>query len=204
MWPGGIKDTSIRVFVANVRRWLGETSDGRLWLPDARDTNSRYQLRPGYLLDWHLLRRLQARSRRRGTSGIEDLRAALALVRGRPLAGADSRNYGRNQYTWLGESAINPPHLLAAITDTAHHLADLYLEHGDTAGARWAVQQAWTADPDRVDDQPWIDLMRAQQIDGNRAELRQVRDELVSVRGYEVPEELTPATFQAINELVRD
>jgi hypothetical protein len=114
------------------------------------------------------------------------------------------RSYGRSQYTWLPESDINPPHVVATIVDAAHHLAQHHLDQGDTAGARWAVNQAWTADPDRIDDQPWLDLMRAEQTDGNRAELRQLRDQLVVARGGEVPEDLPPTTFQVVDQLIRE
>ena len=203
LWPNGINDNSVRVFAAGLRRWLGRTPDGDAWLPDARHTNSLYQLQAGYLLDWHLLRRLTTRARQRGKAGIDDLRAALALVRGRPLAGTDSLHNGRNQYSWLGESDINPPHILAVIVDTAHHLAQFYLEAGDTAGARWAVHQAWIADPDRGHDEPWLDLMHAEQIDGNRAELRQLREQLLHARDAEVPEDLAPATFREVDGLLR-
>jgi hypothetical protein len=46
--------------------------------------------------------------------------------------------------------------------------------------------------------------MRAEQIDGNRAELRQLRDQLVEARGGEVPEDLAPSTFRTIDELIHD
>ena len=94
-------------------------------------------------------------------------------------------------------------HVLAVTVDAAHQLAQHYLKAGDTAGARWAVQQAWTADPDHIDDAPWVDLIEADQIDGNRAAMHQLRDDLVAFRGYEVPEDLPPATFQAIEDLFR-
>jgi hypothetical protein len=44
-------------------------------------------------------------------------------------------SYGRNQYTWLPETAYNPMHVLAITIDTAHQLAQLYLTDGDTSGA---------------------------------------------------------------------
>jgi hypothetical protein len=126
----------------------GRSGDGPLlYFAAARDTDSRYRIQPGYLLDLHLLTRLRARARSRGNAGAEDLRTALTLVRGRPLTGADSPNHGRDQYSWLGESSINPPHVLATIIDTAHHLAKIRLDQGDTAGARWAVQQAGSPTP---------------------------------------------------------
>jgi hypothetical protein len=203
IWPNGVNASTARGFIANVRRWLGATPDGRPWLPDARDTDGRYRLEPGHLLDWDLLGRLRARARRRGPDGGEDLRAALTLVRGRPFSGTDGPSYGRNQYTWLPETANNPMHVLAVTVDTAHQLARHYLDAGDTAGARWAIQQAWTADPDRIDDPPWIDLIEAEQIDGNRAAMHQLRDELVAVRGLEVPEDLPPETYRTIEDHFR-
>jgi hypothetical protein len=201
IWPNGINANTARSIIATVRRWLATTPEGKHWLPDARDTDGRYRLEPGYLLDSDLLTRLRARARRRGPDGADDLRAALALIRGRPFSGADSPNYGRNQYTWLPETANNPMHTLAVVIDTAHQLAQHYLATGDTAGARWAIDQAWIADPDRIDDPPWIDLIEAEQIDGNRAAMHQLRDELVALRGLEVPEELPPDTYRAIEAL---
>jgi hypothetical protein len=33
---------------------------------------------------------------------------------------------------------------------------------------RCAIDQAWTADPDSIDDPPWVDLIEAELVDGNR------------------------------------
>ena len=133
-----------------------------------------YRLESGYLLDWHLFRRLRSRGESHGPAGVKDLRAAIELVRGVPLDGAE-RAYAagaRNPFTWLSESDIYPGHVSSAIVDTAHQLAELYLDAGDTAGARWAVQRAWLTDPHRGDDEPWHDLMRAASAEGHTAELR--------------------------------
>jgi len=204
LWPDRqVKDASRRVAITRARRWLGETPDGEPWLPDM-GPDRIYRLRPGYLLDWHLFRRLRTRGEAHGPAGVKDLRRALELVRGVPLDGAD-RQYaagGRNPYTWLAESDINPEHITAAIVDTAHLLAKLYLEAGDTTGARWAVQRAWLADPARTYDQPWRDLMLCQHRDGHEAELRATFAELMRVRDAEVPEDLDPETFQLVLELL--
>ena len=93
--------------------------------------------------------------------------------------------------------------MLAVTIDTAHRLAQLRLSDGDTVGGRWAIDQAWTADPERIDDLPWIDLIDAEQIDGNRAAMHHLRDELVAFRGGEVPEDLAPQTFKAIEDIFR-
>lgn len=204
LWPDRqVKDASRRVAITRARRWLGEAPDGEPWLPDM-GADRTYRLRPGYLLDWHLFRRLRTRGEAHGPAGIKDLRRALDLVRGMPMEGAD-RQYaagGRNPYTWLAESDINPEHITAAIVDTAHQLAQHYLDAGDTVGARWAVGKAWLADPARGYDQPWRDLLTCQHRDGHDAEMRATFAELMRVRDAEVPEDLDPTTFQFVLELL--
>jgi hypothetical protein len=54
-----------------------------------------YRLADGVLFDWFLFRRLGARGEARGAAGAADLRRALELVRGAPLAGA-----GRAYASW--------------------------------------------------------------------------------------------------------
>ncbi|MEV4210173.1 LysM peptidoglycan-binding domain-containing protein [Micromonospora sp. NPDC049662] len=206
LWPDQqVKDASRRVAITRARRWLGEAVDGAPWLPEM-GADRLYRLAPGYLLDWHLFRRLRSRGESRGPAGVRDLRAALELVRGEPLEGAD-RAYAtgtRNPFTWLPESDIYPGHIVSAVVDTAHELAELYLDAGDPAGARWAVQQAWLADPERGDDAPWHDVMRAAHADGHTAELRNLMGELMRVREAEVPEDLTPVTYALLRELMPD
>src|SRR5437762_4976196 len=163
-----------------------------------------YRLTDGYLLDWHLFRRLRVRGEAHGPAGVKDLRAALELVRGVPLDGAD-RAYAlgaRNPYPWLPESDIYPGHIVSAIADTAHELAELYLDAGDTTSTRWAVRQAWRADPYRGDDELWRDLMRAEYIDGHTAELRQLLGELIQARDAEVPEDLSKETYAWLRSIM--
>ncbi|MBC8093437.1 MAG: hypothetical protein H7Y15_16160 [Pseudonocardia sp.] len=185
--------------MARTRRWLGDTTDNNKWLPDM-GTDRAYRLREGYLLDWHLFRRLRTRGERQGANGVPDLRAALELVRGTPLAGADIAYSAaaRNPYTWLPGSDINPDHLTAAIVDTAHHLTDLALHAGDTTTARWAAEHAWLADIDHNSDITWRDMIRTAAADGNHAELHQLINDLMTARDAEVPEDLDPATYQLL------
>ena len=120
------------------------------------------------------------------------------------MYGADAQTTGRKPYTWLSDSVIDPTHLVAVVVDTAHELAEDYLAAGDTGGVRWAVSQAWAADPDRGHDEPWVDLMKAERLDGHRAELRQLRDQLLRARDAEVLEDLAPATYRDVQKLLRD
>ncbi len=206
MWPGQqVKPTSRRVAITRARKWLGESADGDPWLPDATG-DRRYRLRDGYLLDWHLFRRLRARGESRGPAGASDLRQALSLVRGAPLAGADIAYSAtaRNPYVWLPTSEIQPHHLASAIVDTAHRLVELCLDGGDVTGARWAVDQAWLADPDRASDIAWRDLLRVADAEGNTAELDQILGELMRARDAEVPEDLDKDTYRLLCDLMPD
>lgn len=201
LWPGReVDDPTRQLLISRVRRWLGTDAHGRPWLPDP-DANLTYRLADGYLCDWHLFRRLRARAQLRGADGLGDLQAALELVRGVPLAGAAEPGTPgtRNPYPWLAESDLRPDHLVATIVDTAHELAERCLAAGDPAGARWAVQQAWLADPERSYDLPWQDLLRAEHADGRTDQLRAVLAELMELRGVESPAELAPDTYRLIS-----
>lgn len=188
LWPDGTaKDASRRVAITRARRWLGNTPSGDPWLPDMGADRS-YRVQEGYLLDWHRFRRLRTRGESHGPAGVRDVRAALELVRGVPLDGAD-RAYAagaRSPYAWLPESDIYPGHVASAIVDTAHELADPYLQAGDTTNARWAVGRGWLADPFRSDDGLWRDIMLAEHIDGHSSQLRQLLGELMQEREAEV------------------
>jgi hypothetical protein len=206
LWPGRqVEAASRRVAIARARKWLGETPAGEKWLPDMT-TDRRYRLSDGYLLDWHLFRRLRSRGETRGPAGASDLRQALGLVRGAPLAGADIAysSTARNPYTWLVDSEIQPHHLSSAIVDTAHRLVELCLDGGDSAGARRAVEQAWLVDIDRSSDIPYRDLLRVAAVEGNTAELELLLDDLMRVRDAEVPEDLDRTTYGLLCELMPD
>ena len=206
LWPDQrVKATTRRVAVARARRWLGEGPDGRPWLPDAT-ADHRYRLREGYLLDWHLFRRLRTRGESLGPDGVIDLHQALDLIRGAPLAGADiaHSSAARNPYAWLPVSDIPPHHLVAAIVDTAHRLVDLCLHSGDVVGARRAVERAHAADPERASDVTWRDHLRVAAAEGNTAELDQLLDDLMVARDAEVPEDLAPDTYQLLRDLIPD
>ncbi|WP_203927921.1 LysM peptidoglycan-binding domain-containing protein [Virgisporangium ochraceum] len=206
LWPGQrVKVTTRRSAMTRTRRWLGSGADGEPWLPEAT-ADRRYRLRDGYLLDWDLFRRLRERSDSRGPAGMSDLRLALGLVRGEPLAGADMAysSVARNPYTWLPNSDIQPHHLTSAVVDAAHRLVELCLASGGTAGARWAVERAWTADRYRTSDITWRDMLRVAAADGNTAELQQTVTDLMESRDAEVPEDLDSETYQTLCEVAPD
>lgn len=185
IWPGQeVRVSYRRATLSRARAWAGKRADGTPWLAEFH-----YKLEDGYLLDWHLFRRLRARGQSRGPDGAADLRAALDLVRGMPLAEFERiASTTRSPYNWLPTSDIDPDHLAAAIVDTATELAERYLAAGDTTGARWAVDKAWQADPDRNYDQPWQILLRVHAHDRHLAELEACVHELMRLREAEVEE----------------
>jgi hypothetical protein len=60
------------------------------------------------------------------------------------------------------------------------------------------------ADPERLDDHPWLDLMRITAADGHTSELRTLVGQLVEAREVEVPEELSPDTYREVDRLAGD
>jgi hypothetical protein len=197
--PAG--ETTIRKAIYKLRRWLGQRPDSQAWIPD-RDIDGLYRLRDGILLDWHLLLRLRQRGHTRGDDGIADLQAALELVRGEPMRNLPDTGPYRRPYTWIGDSDIAPARLIATISDIAHRVAEHHLAAGDPATARWAIDQAWLADPDRGFDDLWYDRMRAEHHDGQTATLQHLVTAYLAARDAEVLEDLPPQTYNRIRALI--
>jgi hypothetical protein len=192
-----------RSLISRARRWLGDKPDGSKWMPAMSGGAQLYRIDDGFLLDWALFRRLRARGEARGTDGAGDLRRALELVRGVPFAtDLDAYTAERAPYAWLSDSEIAPTHLVAAIVDTAHELVELCLADDDVAGARWALERAWLADPERHEDQPWRDAMRIAHADGRDSELKALIQNLLTQRDVDVPEELDPETYRLVQRLM--
>jgi hypothetical protein len=202
LWYGNpAGDTTIRKVISKLRRWLGPRPDGTTWIPEG-DNDGGYRLEPGVLLDWHLMLRLRDRGAARGTDGIADYQAALALIRGVPMGKLRDSGPYRRPYTWIGDSDIAPGRILATIADIAHRLAEHHLDIGDPARARWAIDQAWLADPDRSFDDLWYDRMRAEHQAGQHAVLQQLVDEYLDAREAEVLEDLPTPTYNRIRALI--
>ncbi|WP_430786875.1 LysM peptidoglycan-binding domain-containing protein [Actinoplanes sp. G11-F43] len=192
-----------RSAISRARTWLGDTADGGKWLPLMAGSEQLYRIADGYLFDWALFRRLRARGEARGDDGAADLRQALELVRGAPFAGVQDAYTGdRIAYAWLPDSDIAPTHLVAAIVDTAHQLINLCLAADDITGARWALERAWHADPDRHEAQPWRDAMRIAHADGRDAELKALLHDLMRHVDAADTEDLDPGTYQLVRRLM--
>ncbi|MBN1632345.1 MAG: hypothetical protein JW990_21515, partial [Thermoleophilia bacterium] len=62
--------------------------------------------------------------------------------------------------------------------------------------------KAWQADPDRNYDQPWQILLRVHAHDGHLAELEACVHELMRLREAEVEEDLDPAIYALLREVL--
>ncbi|MBV8981563.1 MAG: hypothetical protein JO086_11735 [Acidimicrobiia bacterium] len=86
------------------------------------------------------------------------------------------------------------------IADAAHQLARLCLDAGDAKGARWAARQGLRASAGN--EQLYRDAMEAADLEGNRAGVEALMNELAHVIEEDCPlENLHPETVALYNEL---
>lgn len=167
----GITEAKTRDYIGRCREWLGtDPATGDLHIPHAQDTpgtRSRgvnvYQVL-GLLVDVDLFRRLRTRAAARGgADGIEDLKAALPLIQGRPFD-----QLRRGGWGWLFEGDRLDHHMTCAVVDVAHIVATHDLQTGDLAGARAAAEIAFLAAPE--EEIPTLDLVAVTAREGNTTE----------------------------------
>ena len=198
LWPGEpdiAGKTKVRQAVMIVRKWLGESPDGREYLPKGTTSSAnggvaRYEIIDA-LVDAELFRRLRLRGLARGKDGIEDLWAALDLVVGIPL---DERR--RGGYGWLADTPLDHEYT-GMIVDTAHTVATHHLGADEPMRAIDAAQVALRAGSS--EDTPLLDLMMASDAQGNRAEGDAYVKRILANHDAEVEEDLPPHTFQILN-----
>ncbi|GAA3528185.1 hypothetical protein AFL01nite_02610 [Aeromicrobium flavum] len=167
----------LRTDVGTIRDWLGTNPrTGRPHLP-AGDASKVYRETKvaGYqvedvLIDADLFRRLRARGQARGADGIEDLREALRLVKGRPFS--ERREKG---WHWLFDENHVHETVAAAIIDTAHLVTTHSLRQGNTAHAREAVEVARVACP--FDELSRLDQARVAAAEGDEEAAEHILDQ---------------------------
>jgi hypothetical protein len=190
-----VKENVVHNYMAAARKWVGTDPDtGTLYLPECTKTDAGrkrgmgvYQL-TGVLSDEDLFRRLRLRAQARGAHGIDDLIAALELVRGRPFDQLRKRGYG-----WLSETPLDHQ-LTAAIVDVAHLVATHSLTAGDTEKAKWAAEKAILAAP--AEDKPKLDLAAALTASGEQSRADNYLDDEIVNRSDDrgAPPDLTRRT----------
>lgn len=133
LWPGRRVDRLTRnSFIYRTRSHVGRTH-----FPVKE--HDHYALADCVRTDWDDFTYLAQRGLGAGANGIDDLDAALALVRDRPFLGIDPRTY-----TWA-DTLIQE--ITTAIADVAHCLATLLANAGDHPGAARAAAVGLLVEP---------------------------------------------------------
>ena len=142
LWPrdphGRITDPSERArrmkdrrqqFFSRLRSWMGKTSDGEEAFPKVggRHSDVRYHLHSEVTSDWQ--RWCQLVPRLAYEASTEDLLAAMALVRGTPLARPSARV---TTYGWADDHRQD---MISRLTDAAEELAARQITEGSVAAA---------------------------------------------------------------------
>ncbi len=196
LWPGQPPNAGrLHTTVWRARQALGDDPDGKAYLPKAKQ--GRYRLSPAITCDLDRFHQHVQRARSKPAAAIENQRFALELVRGRPLSAVSG------EYAW----ALNEVHALEQdISDTAHRLAQLYLERDQPQEARWAAERGLLADP--YCELLYRDLMLTAVATGNTAEVHAIMQRLrqvleVDAGANDADDLLDPSTRDLYNELTR-
>ncbi|MGQ0842993.1 MAG: hypothetical protein ACT4QF_02545 [Sporichthyaceae bacterium] len=139
LWPGcRVPRNTRNPLVSRTRQWLGTNPEGEHYLGLVGE-GGHYNLGSAVTCDWHEFQALAARGIAAGEDGLDDLEAAMRLVRGRPFVGVYPAAYG-----WA-ESATQD--MISAIVDVAHVTVERALARGDARRARWAAGRCLTVEP---------------------------------------------------------
>jgi DNA-binding SARP family transcriptional activator len=140
---------AVRQIITRTRRRLGRASDGREYI--IHSGNGNYLLHPDAWLDWTEFRRLISEGR------AEDMRAALALVRGEPFTGS---------FHWWVDIPLMET-VRAEIVDAALALGEFELSTSVPRAAARAARAGLAAETSA--EQLWRLLMMAEHAAGNTA-----------------------------------
>lgn len=156
------RSTELLVYLALRGRATGPELDEALWYGERIDSQTRnslvyrtrqrvgaeilpvvgadgiYRLGDAVTTDWSDFQRHARRGLAAGLDGIEDLRAAMHLVRDRPLLGVRDADYA-----WAEHDV---QHMISTIVDVAHVLGRCLVESGDVRGGLEAAMRGLTVD----------------------------------------------------------
>lgn len=207
LWPDRfVAPGTLHTIASLARRGVGLDASGLPHLPHV-GADGIYRVSDALSLDYDRFRAYAGRAARRDQAGaIDDLRAALSLVRGRPFSSTGI------EYLWTHAEALTSA-IVAEITDAAHELACLYLDANDHRGVWWATQQGLLASPGN--EQLHRDRMFAADRAGNPAGVEEVMEELCRAIAIDCEEvdrththgamhdELHPLTLEVYEQLTR-
>jgi DNA-binding SARP family transcriptional activator len=164
LWPGARVGRNTRnPLVSRTRQWLGTNVDGQPYLGLAAE-GGHYSLGAEVCCDWRDFCALAERGLAAEAEGVDELVAALELVRGRPFLGVNPAAYG-----W---AEADTQDMISAIVDVAHALAERALRRGDYRRARWAASKGLLADS--MAELLVQDAIRAAQGAGDREDIERL------------------------------
>ena len=140
---------AVRQIIARTRRRLGRASDAAEYI--LHTGSGQYLLHSEASLDWSRFRDLVASGR------PDDLRTALALVRGEPFSGG--------YFWWIDIPLIES--VRAEVVDAAERLAEIELAAGSPRAAGRAARSGLLAESSA--EQLWRAVMRAEHATANLA-----------------------------------
>ncbi len=173
--------------MSRLRGWLGATTDGEPYLPDAY--TGRIRLHPAVSSDWQRLQILTAAGV--DAASLDSLRAALELVRGAPLADA-----APGQWHWAEQLRTD---MISCLRDIGVQLANRALDDGDVDLARWAAARALVAAPG--DELLMAARIRTEHLAGNAAETERLTLQLAA-QARSLGIDLDPSTVILLQQVM--
>lgn len=173
--------------MSRLRTWLGTSSGGDPYLPDAY--SGRIALHPAVSSDWHRLQILTLG----GVNRVEDdaLFAALELVRGAPLADA-----APGQWHWAEELRTD---MVSVVRDLGVELCRRALDRNDIDLARWSAARALVAAPG--DELLMVARIRTEHQAGNHAETERLALQLAG-HARILGVDLDPETVRVLQQVM--
>jgi hypothetical protein len=173
--------------MSRLRSWLGASSEGEAYLPDAY--TGRIALHLAVSSDWQRLQILTSCGVNRANNA--SLQAALELVRGAPLADA-----APGQWHWAEELRSD---MISCVRDIGVELADRALLAGDLELARWAASRALLAAPG--DELLLAARIRTEHAAGNPAETERLTLQLAA-HARTLGVDLDPETVSLLQQVM--
>ncbi|RAG81241.1 hypothetical protein DN069_34015 [Streptacidiphilus pinicola] len=179
-------EKSVKQRLHDLRNLLENTPDGTPRL----SRNARHGVLPtltGVRCDWTRFQKLAERGLLAGPAGVDDLEAALALVRARPFAGSTAR--------W---SMPDAQEMVSRIIDAAHTIARYRITTGHYAQARAAIARGIDVEP--TAEMLYRDWLALEAACGNIAEVHRIISRLQEeLRALDA--EMDPATIELIEAI---
>jgi DNA-binding SARP family transcriptional activator len=195
LWPGQAPNGQrLNKYTSQARKNMGGGPNGAPLLPYV--TSGRYRLSSHVTCDYDRFTAAVRHARQNPRQARSALAAGLELVRGVPFTTNRPDFYEWTHVEGLFYAVVDE------VIDAAHHLAELALDAGDAAQARWAAQTGLRASP--ISEILWRDLMRIHGAAGDVTGVQRTWTELCRALDEDDPDDyLHPDTVELYHQLTR-